>query len=1636
MKILKGILFLMLCSISILGLAQTAEKKEKPAVQVEGEEKKVFADNKTVDSLIRKSLTITKNSRTENDAYMKLVELGDLAVPALLRELVNIKLEPSHYKTKEPAHFQKEYDTMKRLLRILSEIGTEKTLPFIEKAIALNNANNWPSIRFTHYKEMIQIWNSPDRLEQLIAALEKPYLRKWAIYKLGVLGDKKAIEPLQKILDGSRPGSRESARDSIKHIESQGNVPLHYKYHRASQTFKIKTAKQIFQPGETIPLEYELIAGEYGSQALLRFKEAKGYLLPFGVAGPQGYSDWRGRYQLHVRMMKPYSLPVKKIELSKEVIEEKAIERFRFAAGEHIKGIIDLSKACKLLQPGEYRIHIGISNYVNSNMIKIQIQSTQPPRIIFDKLVHDLGEIQPGTRSTCDFKFTNTGTGFLKVHRTESGSGCTNFPPLTKKDYAPGESGAIKVKFVAPFELGTVTKHLYLESNDKENPKTTLTIKAKIVQKVNYQPNELQLSLKEKNGGCPAIILTSSDNQTFEIRDFKSKLDCITAEYDASMTATKFIFQPKVDIKKLRKCLNGKIEIRINHPQCEMVVIPFKTPPEFRSIPRLIPVPKAEPQKPHKRKIRILSNYAEDFEVESTASEKGFIKVLSQEKIDKGFKFELQIIPPARKNRQGFFTDEFLVNIKGGEQVEIMCLGIYAKSLKSEVVSDQSKDKILQNQKPAVEVEGKNGKAIALVLGNEIFSRDIEPIAEMIEKNKNQMTDEQFDQWLKQYRESELRRLIFGPLLKKYADEQKVDVTDAEISEFSEGRERVLARQTAEWQQARDDMAKELEVPDISDVRRKKIESRIERFDKALDRRKTRRSNKKHEGPAKAFVGAWKVNKSLFKRYGGRVIFQQGGPEPLDAYREFLKQQENAGRFEIKDKQTADLFWNYFTNDDMHTFFSDANKAAKSIEEPWWLMDTPEDSQKPAVQLESIKSERLYQKQDSIRYALEFIGTPEELIDTTLVGKRGQLASPQQLNFANKLFSVRKSKDVDMFISLLSDGTKKHLNDGNNRRMLHQHIKEISAGTFLSGEEDFNFFATFRDFTDKDRDRLKKHVSFAEPPTHAIVYWHFSKNMLLGSTLYLIEDKGSYKLVTDTLLSDPIVPVKKKQPTGPKEYGIVSFKQNDNAYTQRNIWKYEWDIELSAEVSENNTFQILKTTKVISGQADLHPEIAVQKIIDESVIEKYKYKGLQLRFRVGDNQPNDSYKYGQHLSAWSYGYSIASFGMSASMFLPGKEITNVKPNRQGHFVGSDLELLSFETSEGDIKYEHKVILRKDDSPEAKSAALLRLEQMTQRRISNKKLYYLKKMMTAYANDHNSTYPDRLEQIKSYDTDEWLDWLLKNIEYFGKGKTLAETPDTVLAYDKTLLGKTGSTNVLFDDGPVQYCNPDWLKKLGITGAKKPGVEVEGGTIREEEMKQRNYQYLLFLPEGYGERQEKWPLILFLHGSGERGDDLEAVKKHGPAKIVETDKKFAFVVVSPQCPRGEEWSNDKLITLLDEIAAQYNVDNKRIYLTGLSMGGKGTWDLACAFADRFAAIAPICGWGDPEKACNIKDVPIWAFHGAKDKAVPISRDQEMVDAVKASGGNVKFTIYPDTGHDSWTVTYENNELYDWFLKHRQK
>jgi len=207
-----------------------------------------------------------------------------------------------------------------------------------------------------------------------------------------------------------------------------------------------------------------------------------------------------------------------------------------------------------------------------------------------------------------------------------------------------------------------------------------------------------------------------------------------------------------------------------------------------------------------------------------------------------------------------------------------------------------------------------------------------------------------------------------------------------------------------------------------------------------------------------------------------------------------------------------------------------------------------------------------------------------------------------------------------------------------------------------------------------------------------------------------------------------------------------------------------------------------------------------------------------------------------------------------------------------------------------------------------------------------------------------------------------------------------------------------------------------------------------------------KYLLFLPKGYEATADKrWPLMLFLHGAGERGDNIWKVATHGPPKNVAQNPDFPFILVSPQCPDGEIWSADILLGLLDEVTVGFKVDTNRVYLTGLSMGGYGTWDLGLSHPERFAAIVPICGGGElitillanGQKGQALKSLGVWAFHGAKDPIVPLDESQRMVNILKKNGAqDVRLTVYPEAGHDAWTETYNNPELYQWLLNHERR
>lgn len=194
------------------------------------------------------------------------------------------------------------------------------------------------------------------------------------------------------------------------------------------------------------------------------------------------------------------------------------------------------------------------------------------------------------------------------------------------------------------------------------------------------------------------------------------------------------------------------------------------------------------------------------------------------------------------------------------------------------------------------------------------------------------------------------------------------------------------------------------------------------------------------------------------------------------------------------------------------------------------------------------------------------------------------------------------------------------------------------------------------------------------------------------------------------------------------------------------------------------------------------------------------------------------------------------------------------------------------------------------------------------------------------------------------------------------------------------------------------------------------------------------YQLYLPPGYSAGSERWPLVLFLHGAGERGTDFSALVRQGLPKLA-TEQTIRYILVAPQVPDGEVWSIPTLAALLDRLVKELRVDSDRVYLTGLSMGGFGAWELATAYPQRFAAVVSISGGGNPVPACRLRDVPVWLIHGRQDDVIPVEESEVLARRLRACGGRVRLTVYPDVGHDAWTRTYSDPGFLRWLLAQRR-
>ncbi len=197
---------------------------------------------------------------------------------------------------------------------------------------------------------------------------------------------------------------------------------------------------------------------------------------------------------------------------------------------------------------------------------------------------------------------------------------------------------------------------------------------------------------------------------------------------------------------------------------------------------------------------------------------------------------------------------------------------------------------------------------------------------------------------------------------------------------------------------------------------------------------------------------------------------------------------------------------------------------------------------------------------------------------------------------------------------------------------------------------------------------------------------------------------------------------------------------------------------------------------------------------------------------------------------------------------------------------------------------------------------------------------------------------------------------------------------------------------------------------------------------------HYKYLIYTPNGYNSAQKKnWPVIIYLHGKSASGNNLNELKRYGIPFFIEGGMEFSAIVVSPQCPNGKNWTTENWFEpFYNELVSKYNIDTTRIYLTGMSMGGFGTWALGIKYPNRFAALMPLCGGGKPHEVNVLRDVPVWVLHGDNDEVVPIKRSEEMVNALRRGGGNPIFTVLKGKGHDIHRQ-YADISLYQWMMQY---
>ena len=337
-------------------------------------------------------------------------------------------------------------------------------------------------------------------------------------------------------------------------------------------------------------------------------------------------------------------------------------------------------KTSETVQAANAQSPVGGESEPSSTPVALSANDNNGVKIEVTKAVHDFGELAPDTFNTCKFTFRNAGTTLLKVVRVQSTCGCS-VPKLDKLEYKPGETGEVEVRFHSPGYKGNTTKHLYIVSNDPENPRAELELRAKIVVMVEVSPEKVELKYDADNADIVPLTVKSLDNEAFSITGVASPNNAITADFDPEKKATEFVLYPKVNTELLSKSPVGSIQIDVDHPKAKSVLVQYSMKPRFFvSRPRII-LQNAVEGAEETKEVLIRSNYGEKIEIDSVTSRNGNMEITEQTPVE-GDALKLMVkikVPVQEDNKRRYFSDELKVKLTDGYETTIRCSGWYKR---------------------------------------------------------------------------------------------------------------------------------------------------------------------------------------------------------------------------------------------------------------------------------------------------------------------------------------------------------------------------------------------------------------------------------------------------------------------------------------------------------------------------------------------------------------------------------------------------------------------------------------------------------------------------------------------------------------------------------------------------------------------------------------------------------------------------------------------------------------------------------------------------------------------------------------------------------------------------------------------